>query len=151
MSEWSPAPAPGLPLPGDPAGLPNPCSALRLEPPTRWQHPSGPTTTPETHVQALVRAFLLLFLFFITRNVCTSNRTRVSSFIFIFYHPKRVYEQSYMRFLFFFWIIFIIFHQAPRLDPLAPLSTHQNPFRPTKTHFWAPATHLDPATPHTEP
>jgi hypothetical protein len=67
--------------------------------PTRATNtPFPPTTTPETHVRAIVRAFLFILYFFFTRNACTSNRTRVSSHISLIYPPKRTYEHSYVRF-----------------------------------------------------
>src|SRR5271155_2003391 len=86
----------------------------------------------ETHVRAIVHAFLLLFFIFWLRkrvyeqsytrfvcffffflyfgfgNACTSNRTRVSSFIFIFWLRKRMYDCSYMLFLFFFFSFFFL-------------------------------------------
>ena len=49
-----------------------------FQPSTTPSHMFTGTPGPETHIQAIIRAFLLLFIFFWLR--------------------KRVYEQSYMRF-----------------------------------------------------
>ena len=52
------------------------------------------------------------------RNARTSNCTCVSSFIIIVYHPRRVYEQSYMRFHFLFSFFKIVIPSEMRVQTI---------------------------------
>src|SRR5271156_5959016 len=63
----------------------------------------------ETRVREIVHAFLLLFfIFWLRKRVYEQSYTRFVCFFFFFFFfllRKRVYEQSYARFFFFFFFL----------------------------------------------
>jgi len=94
-----------------------------LDPPPPVLNPQTrvltPTNTPsfETHVRAIVRAFLL--------------------FLFIFWHRKRVYEQSYTRFL---------CSPTACFDPQQRVLSPTHPFRPSTSQLNPPAVCFMPSS-----
>ena len=83
--------------------------ALRFEPPAPLPRlrPTGP------HCESPGPPFYHQHF----RNARTSNRTCVSTFIVIVYHPRRVYEQSYTVFIFYFHFFKLLFHPKHVYEP----------------------------------